>query len=115
MADWDKLAPTFHRLVPTKANEARQKADNFATWVKQTPGLEDIASNDDKIIAVAQHYGLATTLLDFTTEPAVAGYFAADGGPPPEGMNSCIICINLDEAFTIWDSMKAIARTPRSS
>jgi hypothetical protein len=74
LADWDKLAPTFHRLVPTKANEARQKADNFATWVKQAPGLEDIASNDDKIIAVAQHYGLATTLLDFTTEPAVAGF-----------------------------------------
>ena len=40
--------------------------------------------------------------MDFTTEPRVAGFFASDGGPPPEGLDSCIVCLNLEEARDIW-------------
>lgn len=53
----------------------------FLHWVRTTNGLQALASNLDMTIAVAQHYGIATHFIDFTTEPYVAGYFASEGIP----------------------------------
>jgi hypothetical protein len=104
VADWPKLAPTFHRLREQETDVARERLAHFSQWAKATPGLDELAADDDKLIAVAQHYGIATTFLDFTTEPRVAGFFASDGGPPPDGLDSCIVCLNLEEARDIWGS-----------
>jgi hypothetical protein len=34
-----------------------------------------------ELLAIAQHYGFPTNLLDYTTDPQVAAFFAAQGGP----------------------------------
>ena len=110
VADWPKLAPTYYRLDGQQREAAEQRIKRFSGWVQATLGLEDLAANADKQIAVAQHYGIATTFLDFTTEPSVAGFFATDGGPPRDDIDSCIICLNLDEARHLWSSMAAAGK-----
>src|SRR5215475_5837798 len=105
--DWPALAPTFHRLDEPDLEAAQVRVARFERWTRSIPGLEELVADSDKLIAVAQHYGIPTTFLDFTTEPRVAGFFAGDGDPPPPGVDSCIICLNLRQARETWDSIRS--------
>ncbi|GEM_PF-2367938 len=100
--NWPKLVPTVYR-DSVDFNEALSELNRFFYWAKNEPGLEKIAQSTDALIAVAQHYGLPTSFLDFTTNPRVAGYFAsASKEPPPHGDESCIYYLNTEEADDIW-------------
>src|SRR6516162_9251618 len=59
---------------------ASRRLNEFADWVHRTPDLSSLHGNLDAILAVAQHYGIQTPLLDFSYSPQVAGFFATDGG-----------------------------------
>src|SRR6185436_19666248 len=48
------------------------------SWLRSTAGLTNLAEDAHAFMAIAQHYGIATHYLDFTTDPAVAGFFACD-------------------------------------
>jgi hypothetical protein len=67
--------------------------------VKSVSALQRIAGNDDAMLAIAQHYGLPTNLVDFTTNPRVAAFFATHEAPRPtaEKDSSCIICLDFEE------------------
>jgi FRG domain len=77
-----------------------QRLSHFYGWVRQTPELASLHNNLDFFHAVAQHYRLPTTLLDFTFDPEVAGFFASHGAraaPLPGALRfSCIICANSE-------------------
>lgn len=62
---------------------ATDRLNRFGAWVRQTSVLASLHSDRDAILAVAQHYGIPTPLLDFTREPEIAAFFAADGEPTP--------------------------------
>jgi hypothetical protein len=76
--------------------------------MESVPALRSVISNDDALLAVAQHYGIATNLVDFTTEPKVAAFFACHD---PTGANSnqkvsCIICLRYAELKELCESVR---------
>jgi hypothetical protein len=84
------VLPTLARLDDAARAKALERLDGFHGWVHDTPGLQAIAANDAFVTAVAQHYGIATTFLDFTTDPNVAGIFAR---PKPSDIGKSVGCI----------------------
>jgi hypothetical protein len=96
---------------------------HFRRWLHSTPGLEHLAGDLDAAVAVAQHYGLGTHFIDFTTDPAVAGFFATEGiaprapaalvledeeyrffgGQPPRPDIGVILCLDRDKLMDAWE------------
>ena len=81
----------------------------LSEWMSRTPGLEDMAKAPDAFFAVAQHYGIPTHYIDFSTDPAVAGFFAADTKEPKPGTESCIYCLNTTDFLEVWDTLRGLA------
>ena len=79
---WD-LVSSFGRLFeddyPKKdiEREAKKHLDRFKYIAKGFIDYDELClNNDDEMWALAQHYGLATPLLDWTYSPFVALFFA---------------------------------------
>lgn len=79
---------------------AEKRLEEFARWVHNTPELRSLHGNKNAILAVAQHYGLKTPLLDFSRSPRIAGFFATDGGK--RGDTGTIICLNKKRFTQSW-------------
>jgi len=104
------LLSSFVRRAPTEQSAAVERFGRFWNWLQSVPALASIAADEDAALAVAQHYGLATNLVDFSTEPKVAAFFATYNPPPPhEGEDlSCIICFNYEELKELCDSVRRV-------
>jgi len=97
-----RITPSIFRPGVDRVT-ARRKLNKFAGWVHNTPDLGSLHGNDDAILAVAQHYGIRTPLLDFSFSPQVAGFFATHGGV--EGDMGTIICINRRRFIESWSDI----------
>lgn len=90
---------TYARLALANdgsAELASGRLADFVTWAHQQPHLRQLAEANpqrelDTYAAIAQHYGLATNLMDFTTSPEVAAYFATSSFAG-KGESGAIIC-----------------------
>lgn len=87
-------------------NEHKPRFIRFYHWLKNTPGLSEFSENRDALFAIAQHYGIPTHYLDFTTDPAVAGFFAADTDDLEIGAESCIFCLDSEDLLDLWDTIR---------
>ena len=97
------LQPSFFRLSETDQKLTKARLDHFRGWIQSTEGLEPIAASVDYVIAVAQHYGIPTTFLDFTTDPSVAAFFACEGMLSSASGEACIVCLWPEPtARAIW-------------
>jgi len=65
----------------------------FCEWRRQAIGFcADVPADDLECLAYAQHYGFATRLLDWSTNPLVALYFAAETHAEVDGAVFCYLC-----------------------
>jgi hypothetical protein len=108
------LRSSYARRGPIEQEGLLQQVGRFEHWVKRTPGLESLAGHSDAVIAVAQHYGIPTNFIDFTTDPAVAGFFASERPPSDPLRESCIMCLNTQDLQRFWRSMSSRYPTPES-
>ena len=94
---------SFTRVDSQNRHLAKQKIARYNSWIKNTRGLEYLAENTDEGIAVAQHYGLPTNFVDFTTEPKIAGFFASEkASDKTAGDLACIICLDVQDFEEFW-------------
>lgn len=94
------LRPSLFRDSGGTFQDKVERVNRFGNWVAATAGIEKLKRNQDLLLAVAQHYELPTTLLDFTTDPRIAAFFAASGTRRTERKVpkwSCIYCLNSEE------------------
>ncbi|MGA1870915.1 MAG: FRG domain-containing protein [bacterium] len=97
------LRSSFVRINQADRNLALEKVARYEEWVKHTPGLEHLVTNTDAAIAVAQHYGIPTNFVDFTTHPEIAGFFASEkAGFTTAGDLACIICLDVQDFKEFW-------------
>lgn len=77
-----------------------ERLGRFMDWAAGTPQLAYLSegANADALFAILQHYGFPTNYVDFTTDPAVAGFFSADCvTPPKDAGDSVIYCLDTDD------------------
>jgi hypothetical protein len=113
--DWFRgqtnLKPPHSRLYriwsedKNAAERAHKRLARFYMWVASTPGMDVFRRRYDDIIAIAQHYGIPTDFLDFTTEPSIAGFFAVHSKRRFDGKDACIYCLNTKKLLEFQNFM----------
>jgi hypothetical protein len=99
------LVSSLHRLSKVKHQQALDRVVRFGGWVHATKGLEDLDKDPDMALAVAQHYGIKTSFIDFTTDIETAIYFATDKWKRHRSKEGVILCLNTDDLLSFWKYM----------
>ncbi len=97
------LIPSISRPNIDQEEEIK-RLNKFANWVDSVKELQSVNGNYDKITAIAQHYGIGTTFIDFTHNPKVAGFFATHNILKNEKSEDTgvIICLNQSVFEKSW-------------
>jgi FRG domain. len=82
------------RLSTEESEIGIEKLKRLYYYLQTYKPLEKYVSDIDWFYAVAQHYGLPTTYVDFTDNPEVAVYFATNSESNKVDKESVIICLN---------------------
>lgn len=92
-----KVIPTAGRLSLKKYSESFEKLKRLHYYFSAENSLKKYCRRVDSFYAIAQHYGLATSYIDFTTDIKVAFYFATNSKHNKVGEDCSIICLNEDD------------------
>ncbi|MFN8242929.1 MAG: FRG domain-containing protein [Ferruginibacter sp.] len=109
VAEWPPHSSLWRRQGDDeKFAEADFRFRYFMDWIAKIPELAYLLKeeNTDQREAIMQHYGIPTDYIDFTTDPGVAGFFAADCAEPPVTGNACIYCVDSAELLKEFTILK---------
>jgi hypothetical protein len=102
------VVSSLGRLLPNVDSEIEKKIKRLYYFFQTYPSLSKYHSDVDWFWAVAQHYGLPTNYIDFTTKPEVATYFATHSNKNIVGESAVIICVNEHDFSRLIDSFKTV-------
>lgn len=90
----------------------RRRLPMFFSWLSDIPELCYLLEpkHVHSAFAIIQHYGIPTHYIDFSTDPGVAGFFAADTKTPPVGEKSCIYCLDSRDLMGVWNAVKDVRK-----
>lgn len=100
--DWP-LVPSVYRLSNEKKEKARQRLLRLMDYLYSIPETVEYADSADLISTIAQHYGIPTDFIDFSSSPEIALFFATHSKKDLTGKEGIIICINKSEFIGVMD------------
>lgn len=96
----------WYKTSNTRGLSKKEATDRFISLFKEEAGRltpdPNISNDHEQLLALGQHYGVPTRLLDWTESPYVAAFFAFSGiaSSPDIGNRIAIWC--LDTTSRIW-------------
>jgi hypothetical protein len=87
-----------------------RRIEMFCDWAGGMAELQYLLETGKvhDLYAILQHYGVATNYLDFSTDPAVAAYFACDTPKADAGQVGCIYCLKTADLLDVWETMSQL-------
>ena len=104
--NWEVIS-SLGRQTDDQYDEAKKKLERLYYFFQTEVSLKKYFVDVDWFYAVAQHYGIPTNYIDFSSSVNVAAYFATNSLDNKIGEECVIACLNEDDFNSLSDLGKA--------